>query len=587
MEKDSSVHACMQVALGKKQADLVITKAQVINVYTGEILPDQTICTHGKWIASVGPCPGEKTIGPDTQVIDASGKTVIPGLIDAHTHILGQYFDLLDFLKIVIPSGTTTLITEMLEPVFISGQDGFFDVIRVLRDQPLSIFFLVPPLLSISPNVTPLSGEAVLEMLQLEDVLGMGESYWQLVLSHPDLILPRMQETLRQRKFLEGHSAGARGQKLNAYVCTGISSCHEPISVEEVIERLRLGLHVMIREGSIRSDLEVLASIQDYKDIDLRRLLLVTDSVTPHDLLQKGAMEYVVQKAIDVGFDPVTALRMATLNPAEHFGLDALIGGIAPGKQADMVIIPDPETIRAEYVISQGAVVAQQGLVLKSPRQDQLAETFRKTVNVPADRFQSSDFSIAVPNNADTVQVLCIDQITDLVTREKVMALPGRDGFLQTDIEKDLLKIAAIDRVHNPGQTFVGFIHGIGLKYGAFASSAAWDTTDIIVVGADEEDMAIAVNRIHELQGGLVVCSKKKITSELPLPIFGLLPDLETQEVIRHLDHIREQLWQMGVHFDQPWLTLNVLTTAAIPFVRICEQGLVNFKEQIAKGCLI
>jgi adenine deaminase len=475
----------------------------------------------------------------------------------------------------------------MLEPVFISGQDGFFDVIRVLRDQPLSIFFLVPPLLSISPNVTPLSGEAVLEMLQLEDVLGMGESYWQLVLSHPDLILPRMQETLRQRKFLEGHSAGARGQKLNAYVCTGISSCHEPISVEEVIERLRLGLHVMIREGSIRSDLEVLASIQDYKDIDLRRLLLVTDSVTPHDLLQKGAMEYVVQKAIDVGFDPVTALRMATLNPAEHFGLDALIGGIAPGKQADMVIIPDPETIRAEYVISQGAVVAQQGLVLKSPRQDQLAETFRKTVNVPADRFQSSDFSIAVPNNADTVQVLCIDQITDLVTREKVMALPGRDGFLQTDIEKDLLKIAAIDRVHNPGQTFVGFIHGIGLKYGAFASSAAWDTTDIIVVGADEEDMAIAVNRIHELQGGLVVCSKKKITSELPLPIFGLLPDLETQEVIRHLDHIREQLWQMGVHFDQPWLTLNVLTTAAIPFVRICEQGLVNFKEQIAKGCLI
>lgn len=580
---EDSFPNCIDVALGREEADLVIKNAKLINVYTGEILTDQTITVKGNWISSVGQLPSDQTIGHKTKVIDALGKTLIPGLIDGHTHIFGQYFEPIDFLKHVIPSGTTTLVTETLEPVFISGKEGFFDLIKVLTDQPIKIFFLAPPLLSISPNIYPLDQNSALEMLRHKDVLGLGESYWQLVLSNQDELKPLMQEALQLGKRLEGHSAGARKQKLNAYLSTGISSCHEPISVEEVVERLRLGIHVMIREGSIRSDLEMIAPIKDFKDIDLRRLILVTDSVTPHDLLEKGAMEYLVQKAIDLGFDPVTAIRMATLNPAEHFGIDSTLGGIAPGKQADMVIIPEPENIQAEYVISQGVVIAEQGKALKYPRQDQISEVYRKTVKLPSKGFQSSDFSIKTLTRQEDLQVRVIDQITDLVTKEKIMSMPVKHGQINIDIDRDIIKVAAIDRVINPGQISLGLIHGIGLKEGAFASSATWDSTDIIVIGADESDMAQAVNRVCGLQGGIVVCSKGQIRAELPLPYFGLLPDIQAKDVVTKLDEIKEHLRQLGADLQQPCLTLNVLTTAAIPFYRICEQGLIDFKDQITR----
>ncbi|TET53834.1 MAG: adenine deaminase [Desulfobacteraceae bacterium] len=423
------------------------------------------------------------------------------------------------------------------------------------------------------------------KLLLRDDILGLGETYWQIALQQQDEYLPVFEQALQSGKRLEGHSAGAKGKKLMAYVVPGISSCHEPIDAEEVLERLRMGLHVMVREGSIRSDLAAISKIKD-AGIDLRRLILVTDGIGPGELLDKGYLECVVQKAIQCGFDPVHAIQMVTINVAEYFYLDGIIGGIAPGKYADMVIIPDPKTIKAEYVISKGKIIAKQGDLLVSARRHTFSAQSLNSIHLSRE-FEPADFSLPVEKDATHVNVRVIDQVTDLVTKELIMSVPVIDGEIRSDVSKDILKVAAIDRRYVPGKTFVGLIRGFGLRAGAIACSAAWDTSDIIVVGENGEDMAGAVNRIYALQGGVAVCVKGQILAEIPMPIFGIMCDMPVPMIAQRVEEIGRTMQDLGFPFDDPLLTINTLTTAAIPFLRICEEGLVNLKDGKTLGLLV
>jgi adenine deaminase len=582
-ENDKDLQRLMNVALGVEKADLVITNARLLNVYTGELLDDHTVSVKDGWIACVGR-DAVHTIGQDTEVIDAAQRTVIPGLIDGHTH-LAWIFGLTEFLKFAIPGGTTCFITETLEPYPVAGYDGLVDFLESLNRQPVKIYATAPSMASISGRVRGISPHDLEKLLQRKDILGIGESYWQTVLQEPDQMLPALDSTLRAGKALEGHSAGARGKKLMAYAAVGISSCHEPIQVDEVLELLRLGIYVMVREGSIRRDLETISEIKD-ADIDLRRLVLATDGVSPHDLIEKGCMEYVVQKAIDYGFDPVSAIQMATLNVAEHFSLDGIVGGIAPGRSADMLIIPDIRTIQAEMVISNGQVVAMEGRCLVEPRQHPYQPENTATIQLPK-AFVPSDFTIPAPNDASACRLRVIEMITDLVTGELHTELPVSGGEIEINASDDIIKLAAIDRTHVPGKTSVGLIKGFGLHAGAFASSAAWDTSDIIVVGANEDDMAMAVNRIREMQGGAVVCDEGKVLAELAMPIFGLISDAPINIIIDRLDAIKDAVGRLGCAFPDPLLTLVTLTGAAIPYLRICEEGLVNLKNGVTVGLFV
>jgi adenine deaminase len=333
----------------------------------------------------------------------------------------------------------------------------------------------------------------------------------------------------------------------------------------------------MIREGSIRRDLEEIAKIKD-SGIDLRRCILATDGASSTDLMEKGYTEYIVQKAIDCGFDPIAAIQMATLNVAEHFSLDGLIGGIAPGRYADLVIIPDIRTIDAQTVISNGCVVAKDGKLLTPPRIHQFSKESLNSVHLSRE-LTSDDFVIRAPEGTEQLQVRVMEMITDLVTAETEMSWPVTDGQLKSDTKQDVVKIAAIDRTHNPGKAFVGLIKGLGLKSGVMACSAAWDTSDIIVVGADDADLALAVNRIHELQGGAVVIENGNIIVELPMPIFGAVSDLPMEKIAQKNEAIKKAVAKLGITFPDPLLTLITLTGAAIPYLRICEEGLVNLKH--------
>ena len=576
--KDSK--SLMKVAVGQERADLVVINARLLNVYSGELLDRHSIGINGEWIAYVGEDPGN-TIGPQTEVIDAGGQTVIPGLIEGHTHLL-WYFTPYEFLKHAMKGGTTTVITETMEAFPVGGYEGITDFLSSIDEQPIKIFATATTMPSISKDLRGDSMEAIQKLLGRRDIIGLGETYWQSVLQEPDRLLPIFYETLRSGKVLEGHSAGAKGKKLMAYIASGVSSCHESITAEEALEKLRLGLCVMIREGSVRRDLEAISRIKDF-GVDFRRLILVSDGLEPKDLLKKGGMEFIVQKAIHCGFDPISAIQMATLNVAEHFSLDGLMGGIAPGRFADVVIIPDPNTIDAQYVISRGRLIAKNGNLLVPPRKHTFSPESLNSIHLPK-KIDPSDFSIRVQNDAKQAEVRIIELVTGLVTKEANITLPVIRNEIRLDVSRDILKVAAIDRTHCPGKMFVGFVKGFCMKKGAFATSGAWDTSDIIVVGANDADMAHAVNRINDIQGGAVISDNGEIIAELPLPILGILSDLPLETVARKMAEINKTASAFGVPFDDPLTTLAVLTTAAIPYLRICEEGLVDLRKDRTLG---
>lgn len=556
------------VCLGEEEADLVVQGIDLVNVYTREVLKGHSVATKGKWIAYVGP-EANHTIGPGTRVIDGAGRTLIPGFIDGHAHML-YYASPHEFLRYAMRGGTTTIVTEIMELTFPLGYQGLIDCLEILKNQPIKIFSTIPPSVTLSRDAAARAPtlNQLLDLLQRDDVLGVGEGFWQEVLRGERNFPALSAEALKLRKTSEGHAAGCRGRRLAAYLDFGVSSCHESVSAEEVVEKLRFGLCTMIRQGSIRKELEAIARIKDRK-LDFRRAALVTDGADPRDLVRKGYLEQVVQRAIDSGFDPVLAVQMATLNVAEHFRLDGVLGGIAPAKYADMVLIPDLRTIKAEVVISNGVIIAQDGELRVGPRPADFKGGELKKIQV-----NPADFAIQVPRT-ETLKIRVMDQVTELVTKEAILDLPAPQGELKADPDKDLVKVSVISC---EGRQFTGLLRGLGFRAGAMATSGAWETFSIVVVGADEADMAVAVNRIFETGGGIAVCSEGKISAELALPVAGLLSRLRIEEIVERLDRIQQRARALGFRFADAALTLAVLTTAAIPFLRLSEEGLVDLK---------
>jgi len=564
----------MRVALGEAAADLAIVNGSVVNVYSGEVEP-ASVLIKGERIAYVGSDVG-KAIGSSTQIIDAKGKTLIPGFIDGHTHI-DTIYSISEFLKYAMRGGATTIITETCTLAPPLGYDGVIQFLKSAKNQPIKIFITAPPLVTLSPVTEEhaITLPQLRRLLRRREVLGLGEVYWGDVVNGNQRVLDLIAETVRRGKKAEGHSAGATGAKLQAYVSSGVSSCHEPITAEEVRERVRLGLFVLIREGMVRRELEAIAPIKD-DDALLHRLAIATDGIGPEQLISGGYMEFLVQKAINLGFDPVRAVQMVTVNVARHFAIDDDIGGIAPGKYADIAIIPDLKTIKAEYVISNGRVIAQNGQLLIKPRKHRYPQSMFNTIHLDRD-FTADDFTI--PAEGNQVKVRLIEQVTNLVTREAFIDMPVSEGQLKADVSRDIIKVAAIEKAYRTGKSFTGLIRGLGLKKGAMATTTTWDCGDIIAVGADENDMARAVNRIKELGGGMVLCAGGSIAAEIALPVGGTISTEPVGTIAEKFKRIQEAAAGLGAKSPNFDLTLATLPTPAIPFLRVCESGLFNLKE--------
>jgi adenine deaminase len=560
----------IKVIEGKEKADLAILHGDIVDVYTGKIIKDHSVAVKGDWIAYIN-SDISQTIGPDTAVIDASGKILIPGMIDSHTHMV-YYSAPWEAIRYLVPGGTTTIITEIMEISYTMGYNGLLQYLEALKDQPIKMFITVPPPISLSKSVysiTPNKSE-LKKLLRRDDVLGLGESYWQHILKDDKLYADLAQESLRLGKTIEGHTAGAHGSKLESYLAYGVSSCHEPVNADDVLERLRLGCFVMIREGSMRRDLEEISKINKM-DIDYHHLAISTDGIDPGELITTGYMETVLQKAIDVGFDPIKAIQMVTLNPARHFRLDSYTGGIGLSKHADIVIIPDLKTIKAEYVISKGEIVARNGKLTAPVKKAPLPDT---ALNDYINKVSPAQFSIPCQKTG-TVSVRVMDQVTDLVTRDAIMPMTARNGELNIDTTRDILKVTLITRQN---KIVNAFIRGYKLKTGAVASSNAWENFGVLAVGVSEQDIALAVNHLLSMGGGIVVADGGKILAELPLPIGGLISKLSIEEIVDRLSQINKAAKSIGFPFPDLPKTIAVLTTPAIPFLRLSEDGLYDLK---------
>lgn len=570
-------HQLMKVALGEAEADLAIVNGSVVNVYTGEVLAGGSVLIKGEKIAYVGK-DGGRSIGSSTRVIDAAGKTLMPGLIDGHTHLDSMY-SMSELSRYAIAGGTTTIISDTSNIASVLASEGVRTILRSSRNQPTKVLVTVPPMVTLSPVTEEhaITVNDLRKLLRRKGVIGLGEPYWGGVVGGNQRVLDLIAETIRMGRKVEGHSAGASSNKLQAYVSSGISSCHEPITAEEVMERLRLGLFIFIREGEIRRDLKAISRIKD-EHIDFTRLALSTDGIGPWQLVHDGYMDFVVQKAINLGFNPVLAVQMASIHPARYFGLDRLIGGIAPGKYADIVIVPDLRTVRVECVVSNGQVVFQDGRPVVLPKRYEYPGSVRNSVRL-AQNFVADDFAIPVESSRSQVKVRLIDQVTNLVTREGFADMPVSDGHLKPDTSQDIVKVAAIERCYGTGKRFIGLLRGIGLKQGAIGTSYAWDCGDIIVVGANETDMAQAINRIKELSGGIVVCAGNKILAEIALPVAGTISTEPMGTVAERLHEIQRAATELGCNSPDIRTTLAVLSTPAIPFLRICEHGLFNLRQ--------
>ena len=567
----------VEVSLGRKPADMVIRDGVLIDVYTGRMLPRRSVAVWDKWIAYVGP-DASFAIGEDTLVIDADQRIICPGYIDSHTHV-SAYWNIADFLKYAIPGGTTTFITEAENLGFALGAAGLEAFVEQLRNRPVKLYCLIPPMVTTSPAVRPLliTPAQCRELLRDERVIGLGESYWQGTIVNPDdRVLALIREALASGKTVQGHAAGAYDRRLAAYAAAGALSCHEAVSTEDVLSRLELGYMVLLREGYIRRDLEIILPLKD--DIDLRRVTLSTDGTSPQLLIKGGYLHDVVQKAVDSGIKPVKAVQMVTINPAEHLGLSHITGGIAPGRFADILLLPRPDTMRPNLVISEGRVIAEGGeTVVPLPRKP-YPEALLNTISV--EPLMVDDLAVPVSTLGSEGEMRIMDiQPGGLVTREGRVKVTPFDGKICPDPEQDLLKIVFIERVSGRGEKFTGFIRGWGQKKGAVATSLCWDVSGIIAIGENDQDLVTAVNRVIEHQGGLALSVNGELRADLPCGIGGSVSEEKIEDMASEITRFRKGVNELGSDLESPNLTLDTLTSAAIPFIRMSEKGYFRFRE--------
>jgi adenine deaminase len=573
-QTNHAISHLIKTALGKEKADLVVLDGALVNVYTGKIQEHCSVGIKGTRIVSVGE-DLSALVGDSTHVIDAQGLYITPGFIDPHTH-LDSIVQCAEYARYAVPHGNTTAVTESAMIANAAGRDGVAWFIEDTRDLPLRIYLLTPSMVPPFPAFETSRGfslEAFQEMIKEDRVLGVGETYWPLVLDRDERAMAQYAIAQAMGKTREGHAAGARGKRLQAYRAAGTSSCHEATTAEEALERLRLGMAVMVREGSVRRDLEAIAAIKE-TGVDLRNMMLCTDWADAQMVIQHGCMDELVRRAIAAGFDPVVAIQMVTINPAEYFGLRKL-GGVAPGKIADLLLISDLTEVSVATVIKDGEVVAQGGRLVRDPPRFRYPEPARHSLVLEG--VQERDF--AIPFSGERARVRVVDCLNETITQEMQADLDVKEGNLIASPERDIIKQAIICKYDRRPQHARGFVHGLGMREGAMATSLIWDTCNILVVGATEREMAFAVNRLLEHQGGVVVARGEEVMAELPLPICGIVSDKPIEEIAQRMTAIEEGCRGLGF-IPRPFLTLQTLAFTGLPYLRLTDRGLVDIRKR-------
>jgi adenine deaminase len=562
----------IEIALGEKAAEQYLKGGQVLNVYTGELLKEN-IAVYGDRIAYVG--PSEKMIGKKTRILEARGKILVPGYMDPHAHT-DLYYNPAAFSEQVVQTGTTSVFSDMHD---LANALGFSGVLQVLKDAPqypITYYMGVP---SSSPPFPQFEGKEVfpvrevLRLLKRPEALGLSEmTAFARILNKDPRLLKLLNKAQELGKTVEGHTTGVHRDKLNALINAGLTSCHESITDEDVKKRLRLGLYVMCRGGSIRNDLpQLMKAVRELSDFDTSRIMLTPDGLFPGEMFRFGYLDYVIRQVIQLGVDPVRAFQMVTINPARYFRLDQEQGAIAPGRRADILFLKDLNDPTPVSVIAKGQWVLDEGRRVFSDLHPFPPGTYDHPFSLPL--FQPEFFRFKVQNQKP-VPIMTIRDKT--LTRRVDRLVQDPFGFVQANQEEDLAKIALIPR--QDGRAGMGLVSGFGAQIGAIASSIAHETHSLMVLGFNDQDMAEAANQLVKMKGGIVIVKKGKMVTRLSLPIGGIMSTLKVPRLAGELDRMAKILRNLGCPLEDPLWTFGFLSFTSLIELRITFSGVYEVK---------
>lgn len=573
-------------AMGRKAASLVIKNGIWVCVQTGEYIENTDIAVISDRIAYVGP-DASHTIDKSTKIIDAKGKFLVPGLIDAHMHVESGMLTVTEFVSAVLPRGTTAMFIDPHEIANVLGLKGVRLMVDEALKQPNHVLVQIPSCVPSNPGFeTPggtIDADDVAEGMKWEGVIGLGEMMnFPAVAANDEKVHKEMEIARDEGMIIGGHYPSLDlGLPFYGYVAGGAQDDHEGTRVEDAIARARLGMKVMMRYGSAWLDVENQIKAITEHGLDSRNFILCTDDSHSATLVFEGNMDRVVRHTIQQGIEPMVAIQMATINSATHFRTDSEIGQIAPGRYADILVVENLVDFAPDLVIAKGNIVAEHGsLTIKLPEID-YPEWVLKTVHISKPVI-SDQFCLAAPDNGkDKVKVNVIGLIENQApTKYMQLNLAVHDGFIKIDINQDVAKLAVLDRHHNTGRIQLGFVSGFGFTEDcAVATTVAHDSHQLIVTGTDEEAMAMAVNRLVEIGGGQVVIKDKKIIGEVALPIAGLVSNRPAAEVAKAASTVLSGFKKCGCLMNNPNMQLSLLGLVVIPDLRLSDLGLVDVNK--------
>ncbi len=574
----------VRVAQGERPADLVIRHASLVSVTTHEILPDTDIAVACGRVAylGLGEHTAEHCIGQDTVVVDASGLYAAPGLMDSHIHVESAMIGVSEYARAVVPHGTTGIFCDPHEVGNVRGLPGVRAMFEDARRVPLKAMMTppscVPAVTGVEDTGAEVTAADIADSMTWDNVVALGEMMnFPGILACEGNAIDEVRATLAADRVVTGHFPSPdRDRALSAYVASGVSSCHESGSFDEVLAKLRMGMYVQLRQGSAWLNLPGYLPQLVASGVDTRLCLLCSDDNHPHTLVDEGHMDRILRECVRLGLDPVTALQMATINCAEYFGLARDLGSVTPGKCADIVLLDDLEGFVARKVFIDGELVAEDGRALFSVEPYAWPDFMTHTMNLgftpTADTFR---IPVDLPDGTARVRAMAIDP-GDTLTRSIVAEVPVTDGSLQADPENDVLKVAVFDRHHGAeGTRAFGFVTGFGI-HGALAQTVSHDAHNLLVMGDNDEDMALAAATLAECGGGEVAVADGRVLALVELPVCGLMSTEQVEVVAEKVARARAAWEQMGCAMPSPFMTMGVMSLACVPELRLTNRGYVN-----------
>jgi len=575
----------VDVAMGRTPADLVIRDGQWVSVQSGEIIPHTDIAIKDERIAFVGE-DASHTIGEDTQIIEAQGRYLVPGLLDGHMHVESGMITVTEFVRAVARRGTTGIFVDPHEIANVFGLDGVRLMVDEAAGQPIHVWVQMPSCVPSAPGLeTPgaaIGPDEVAEAMAWDGIIGLGE-----MMNFPGVFLSdekmhaEMAATVAAGKTIGGHYAAPDlGLPFHGYVAGGPQDDHEGTREEDAIARVRQGMKAMLRYGSAWHDVASQVTAITQKGLDSRHFILCTDDSHAETLVEDGHMDRVLRHAIAQGLKPMTAIQMATINTAEHFGLSRDLGQISPGRYADILLVSDLRNFQAEEVVAKGQVIARDGKLLVDLPAYPYPEWAIHSVHL-GKTLTADDFALRVDGRPSTVTANVIGIIENQAPTKRLrLEMPVVDGKVPIDAERDILKIAVVERHKGTGEVSVGLVQGFELQGRcAIATTVAHDSHHMIVVGTDEAMMAQAANKLGEVGGGQVVIRDGEVIGLVELPIAGLMSNQRAEVVAEKAATVLDGFRACGCTINNPNMTMSLLALVVIPELRISDLGLVDVTQ--------